>query len=206
MEYRVAVRRVLGCAVVLLLAFTACNGGDDDTASPTTTAPSTTTTGPADPYAIPDTIDVAYVQRVIDKLYEIDGDAARVIVREGELVPLAAERLAAVYSPAELDIQLRLWNDALRAGLQGFRDPPGNRGVVVQRLMRVSEQCVSFAATDDFGAVVENPPPPSTNFFALEPKTAARDEGGLNPTPWMVAFDRAPDPASGAEPEDPCAE
>lgn len=186
MEYRVAVRRVLGCAVVLLLAFTACNGGDDDTASPTTTAPSTTTTGPADPYAIPDTIDVAYVQRVIDKLDQVDGEATRIIVREGELVPAAADYLKAVYRGPELDAQLQLWLDDIGDGLDSYRRPPGDVTSAVERILHAAANCIAVATVRDFSATTANAMPPRRTVLTLEPHASNQDPLRLNTTPWMV--------------------
>src|SRR5581483_2350776 len=55
------------------------------------TAPTTTT--PADPYAIPATIDAAYLNRVFLALEHIDGDATRLIVANKKLVPEAARHL-----------------------------------------------------------------------------------------------------------------
>lgn len=202
MEYRVAVRRVLGCAVVLLLAFTACNGGDDDTASPTTTAPSTTTTGPADPYAIPDTIDVAYVQRVIDKLYEIEAEAVRLIVAERELVPAAAERLAAVFLQDELNAQLRNWGDLIPSGLDDFRSDPGVVRTTINEVPNASTTCIFVDLTENFDDVAASPAPPGQTYLVLRPKAPAQDPASRNPTPWMIGMDVVS--IDGGAPPDPC--
>jgi len=86
--------------VALLLG--ACSGsgaGSDGAASalpsatssrPAATAPAaapgpTTTTAPADPYAVPEVIDAAYVNRVLAALYAIDGDTTREVLATGRV-------------------------------------------------------------------------------------------------------------------------
>jgi hypothetical protein len=51
--------------------------GTTTTTRPTTTS-TTTTTEPEDPWAVPDQIDEAYVQRVLTELYRLDGEARRI--------------------------------------------------------------------------------------------------------------------------------
>ena len=67
------VRRVLRRVVALALLLTACSSGHRVPTAQVRPAPPTT----ADPYAVPAVIDIAYVNRVLAALDQVDGDATR---------------------------------------------------------------------------------------------------------------------------------
>jgi hypothetical protein len=189
--------------VLLLVLLAACSKGGGGATAPTTvrTLPSTTTT--TAPFAIPAVIDEAYVERVLNALNKIEGDAARVIVREQAVVPEAAAILRAVYLRAELNDQLRLWNDAIEKGLDALRDPPGDRRTAVHRVLSARPECIFVEVRDDYSAVLDAPQPPAPNFFALAPRSAEQDAAARNPTPWMISLDQVS--SDGAPPVNPCA-
>jgi len=191
MEYVPLVRRGLGCLVALTLVFGACNRDTDEPSPPRATSTSTTTTAPADPYAIPDTIDVAYVQRVIDKLYEIEAEAAAEIVANKELVPSAAEKLRSIYAVDELNAQLRAWGDIVSGDeLNSFKNPPGPVEVSVVRIGTATATCVRVETLEDATPTAVSPQTPYSNFLRL-----IRAAPGQNPTPWVIAEESLEAPA-----------
>ena len=189
-------RRVLGCALLLGLMAAGCSDGDGGSSGgPRATVPkASTTTAPADPYAIPDTIDIAYVQRVLDKLYEIEGDAVRIIVAERALVPAAVEKLQAIFLADELNAQLDGWTDIIREGeLTTFASDPRAVSVVVRQLPEVTASCISIRTTEDPSAGASTPQEPYANLVSLGRKSDAQDRGRANPTPWMIARELVPE-------------
>ena len=206
MTYRLRLmRRGLGLVVVLaMLVGAACKGSDETANRPRatvpTTGPPTTTTAPADPFAIPATIDEAYVERVLAELDRIDGDATRAIIANGDFVREATDALAAVYHEDELNAQLDLWNDEIRAGLTGYRRPPGNVHTEVTTLLASTRECVFAEVTRDYAETAEIAAPPRRSFVALRPGS---DPKGLNRTPWKISLTSVP--ADGSTPPNPCA-
>ena len=94
MVRRTAIQAVL--AALALTAPVACSSGSDK-AGPTATvatepAPTTTT----DPYAVPATIDVAYVNKVLAGLDAAVGDVTLLVVRTRTLTQEAYDRLKAI--------------------------------------------------------------------------------------------------------------
>lgn len=195
MEYVSGVRRVLGCVLGLSLALTACNSDDEEGAAPprATVATATSTTTPADPYAIPATIDVAYVQRVLDKLYEIEAEAAAEIVREREIVRTAAEKLASIYFEYQLNQELRDWQRLLRS------DPtelsPARLEVKTRELRRADTTCIIAAVELDSRSRFPATDAVSLLDTVLIPKGSSQLEHELNPTPWVIRLQAAGGPA-----------
>src|SRR5581483_6015068 len=107
---------------------------------PTVPATAPTTSTPADPYAIPATIDTAYVDRVLKALDHVDGDAARIIVASRQVARDASDRLAAIYSGDELVAQTNAWLDLLDR-LNDVKNPPGDRVTTTKRLIAAHPTC-----------------------------------------------------------------
>jgi hypothetical protein len=182
-------------ALAVALVLGACSDGDGDgrrdqsratvpTAPSTTSAVTSTTAG--DDFAVPATIDVAYVQRVIDELDRLDGEATRLIVESKELVLPAATYISAVYAPDELNVQLGLWADEVNDGLERYRRPPGAVVTTVERLVRSEQSCVIAEVRRDFSRVATDTEAPRVSFMTLEPRRDNQDRGRLNRTPWMI--------------------
>jgi len=146
--------------------------GSDDAVTTTTSIPqqSTTSTTVIDVSVIPPNIDVAYVQRVLDVLDEINGGVLRDLLTKRQVTPDMSSRLRAIYNPQELDRQVQALNEQLTRDLSVFKDPPGNRRTVVRRLGTTSGDCVFVEALFDNSAVLKAPnPSPSPTYLALEP-------------------------------------
>jgi len=202
-------------AVVVALAMGGCSGGGSggegaaDAASPSsTTAPTTgraassPTTGPADPYAVPEVIDAAYVERVLAALYAVDGEALRSALDKGAVDAEVIGLLQAIYVEPQLRIEVEALIRAL-GDTSGFKRPPGDRVARVGRLRQVDRRCVIAEAVFDFESVVEQPSPApggETLIIALVPRGSA--EGTPNPTGWSISD--AEYIRTGEEPEQPC--
>jgi hypothetical protein len=193
----------VGALMLLSLALAgACSGRSGGSSSPTTlrTLPPTTTT--TTPYAVPTVIDEAYVERVLNALNKIEGDAMREIVNAEDLVPPAAEKLRTIYLRAELNEQLRVWNQAVVDGFTGYRHPPRDIKTRVESLPVKSPTCIEATTIDDLSSVGAASAPERRHQVVLRPRDEAQDPQKLNPTPWMVALKLL---ASSATRKNPCA-
>jgi len=195
---------VMAAAVVVGMATGAC-GASSPRATTSATVPATVaSTNPTDPYAVPATIDAAYLNRVFAALDHVEGDASRIIVAKRALVPDAAERLSAIYGSDQFTLQTNAWLDLVDRGLAGFRDPVGDRRTTATRILSLSTACIFVATSRDYSAVDASPPPPKVEFVSLRPADVAKDPSDLNPTPWIISwqgFNR-----DGTEPPNKCAD
>ena len=152
------------------------------TRTPLTTA----TTAPADPYAVPATIDVTYVQRVLDALDAIRAPVvAELLAIRSVSLPMA-RRLAAIYNPEEHDRQVQLMESQAGRDLSVFKDPPGVRRTIVKRLLSARPDCISMEVEFDSSAVLKNPAPPTPTYLALQPTEPSSDPANVNPTPYSI--------------------
>ena len=191
-------------AMALGLALVGCSGGDDGTdlgpaasaptASPaastiaTDPAPTTATVG-ADPFAIPDVIDAAYVNRVLAALYAVDGDLLRLIVAERMIGAEVITKIGDIFGEPQLSRELRLLPDLLEGDPGRFRNPPGDRRVLVASMITVRRDCILALVESDFSAVVHSPEvkdPATVGLMALVPTPARIRAREVNPTPWYV--------------------
>jgi hypothetical protein len=193
--------------VLVSVLAAACSGSGDTSrgASPTVREEAPTTTAPVVPVdQVPAVIDVAYVQRVIDALDHVMGDAVRELV--AARVPNRAfyERLRAVYLDPEFQrVQTDFGADAA-AGLKDLREKPGDPITRVERLITATQECIWVADTRDFGAVLRVDPAEETKrgFLALGRRKPELDPSNRNMTAWMIGFDGRR--LSGEEPTNPC--
>lgn len=206
-------RKRLLLVVLVGLVLAACSdgsdgsGGDNEPAAVSTTTAAvraTSTTVSADPFAIPEVIDAAYVNRVLAELYRISGDLVRKILATGEITIGDLAFLRAIYNDPQFDAQAQGLPRVLEQRTT-FKVPPGDRRVLVKRIMRTEPACVLVEVHSDFSSVLINPPagsPNETSFLTLEPTQTAADEDGLNPTPWSIGY--AVVLETGQAPRSPC--
>jgi len=197
---------VLALSVGLALVGCSGAGGDGDgtaasastssvpTSSPAASttagvsAPTTTTVG-ADPFAIPEVIDAAYVNRVLAALYAVDGDITREILRTGTIGMHALSRLGAIYAEPQLSLEVEGLPTVLEGERSRFRDPPGDRRFDVRSLHKAGTGCVVALANLSLVEVAITPPTLAANeayLIALVPKKPQSDPEELNPTPWII--------------------
>jgi len=204
-----SLKRGVTAVLVGVLAGVGCSGrGDDATrAAPATvrTEPATTTTSVFPVDQVPAVIDVAYVQRVIDALDHVMGDAVRALV--AARVPDRAfyERLRAVYLDPEFErVQADFGRDAAE-GLNDYRASPADPSTHVDRLITGNDECIWVADTRDFGPFLNFVPADDAKrgFLAFGRKRSELDLATRNPTAWMIAYDGRR--LNGEEPRNPCA-
>jgi hypothetical protein len=180
-----------------LLAGACSGGGDDPGSSATPSAPSSTatsaaspsTTAPADPFAIPEVIDAAYVNRVLAALYGVVGDAVRDVV-QNRTTERAVRHIGDVYTGDQLEYELENLVQVLKDDPTIYRQPPGDRRVVVQTLMSTRADCIVALVQSDFTDVVVAPAPQNpaqVGLIALVPASREVQLRGVNPTPWSIA-------------------
>jgi hypothetical protein len=150
---------IAGLGVLAVLGVLAAGCGDDGGGAAaerttTTVAPAvTTTTVPEDPWAVPEEIDEAYVQRVLQELYRLDGDVRRVAVREGGVTEEVIELVQALYVPEEAVWRLNELVEGSASGFEGVLRPPGDIAVRAEEVVRIRTECVVVRAAHDFSAV-----------------------------------------------------
>ena len=103
---------MLGLRLLLALAVTllaACSSEDDagPTATVPTAPPETTTTTFS--YAVPEKIDVAYVERVMEALDHLDGEASRRVAQMRRFDEEFFKYYVAIYNPKFFDLVQQGW-------------------------------------------------------------------------------------------------
>ena len=140
---------------------------DSETPSPTRTA-----TGTADPFAVPDGIDVAHVQTVMDELDPVWGEMMDGFARAESLeAPEGVERAAALFTPSWASQYLRLvqkGNESDPAGWGAYANPVGAPVTTVRELVRADGQWVVARVLRDLSAVfAEGGGDPDPSWFVL---------------------------------------
>ncbi len=195
--------RRLAVALALSALLAACSGGTVAAPPPssTTEPPPTSTSSTTEPatttstslgFDKPATIDVAYVQRVLDEIYRLEGDAARHLY--ANKVPDAEfnERLEAIFGDPELsDAKTSFGRDAAER-LSNFTEPPGDPIVKVLSIVDSAPDCIVAQATLNFTALYKRTAPASPTVLI---QLLAGSVEPLNPVPWGVV---AAGPASPA--------
>jgi hypothetical protein len=179
----------------------ACSGGSRSggTAGPTvpeerstTTSSSTSTTLDPAAYAVPETIDQAYVQRVVSAYDHVLGDAIRALKRDGGLSDDFLKHLLAIYTEPEFEFQQKAWREAIATGrVQRTSENPGDPQTTVGELSEATPVCIIARADRDNRANFTGTPieSPQDEYVVLVRKNPNRDPLALNPTPWVMAFD-----------------
>jgi len=173
-------------------------GGPSSSASAATTsaarAPTTSTTAvAADPYAIPEVIDAAYVNRVLAALYKVDGDAVREVLASRTVGAAAITKQSQIFSGDQLAIELRNLALVTTDDPSQYQSPPGDRRAIVDALVLATPTCIVALARSDFSDVIMAPAPddPSgVEVVVMAPAPPAVRIIGINPTPWSITLAR----------------
>ncbi|MEX1177159.1 MAG: hypothetical protein WEB09_01740 [Nitriliruptor sp.] len=197
----------LVCSVALLGA---CDSNDPEPAPISAdgdAAPSTEPVSepepsePDDPFAVPDEIDVEYVQRVVDELFRIQGDAYRAAVEAdiepGEPVPTEfLDPLRQISADGEYFARLgALMQQSADAGFADLVDPPADREFEVEELFSAESDCIVASGDVDFTVTAANPDQPTLlHNYVLVPSDR-------NPTGWAIRTSTAV--VEGFEPLEP---
>lgn len=197
-------RLAAGLLVVGLAAACLAGCGSGDSAADGPTATLGTAPPVTDPYALPEVIDAAYVNRVLAALDQAVGDVVRIVVSTRTLSPEAIERLQAWYLGDALQLKFGNFQRDIFNDFTMYRQNPGNKKTVVTSLITARPNCIFAEVSRDFSAVGANPDPNlSRQWTALVPANRNKDVGYYNPTPWMLTYDGFREDLS--QPPDPCA-
>lgn len=192
--------RVLAVAAVLGAALLTACAGDGRAASPGPTVPTepevaaTTTSTTTLSYDVPETIDQAYVQRVVSAYDKVLGDAIRILVRDRGVTEEFLKHLLAIYTEPEFEVQQRLWIESSQTGgLERRKDVPADPGTAVLQVVEATRTCVITRVDRDFGPTFrdgeQEVDPPEDDYIVLVQKRPGRDPLMVNPTPWVMSFD-----------------
>ncbi|CAA9269444.1 MAG: hypothetical protein AVDCRST_MAG76-3300 [uncultured Acidimicrobiales bacterium] len=185
--------------LAMLLLVTGCrnaSGGVGTTTSvppPSTTATTvvqpTSTTQPS--FEVPAVIDLPYVQRVLETIYHLDGEAARHVY--SKKVPDAElnARLEAIFGDPALSEARRVLGENAADGFVRFANPPGDAKVRAVEIIQATPTCVIIRADLDYGPQFKEPRPRQPEATI---QLGRADVLPLNPTGWGVAFAGVPDP------------
>ena len=169
------------------LLFGACRGKDEPL-GPIGSVPQGTTT--TNPYAVPEVIDEAYVNRVLAGLDRVVGDIVRIVVATKTIPPEAVERLRTVYLGDLLQLKIDLFQDDMFDYFRSYRENPGNRKVTVTELIAASPSCIFAEVRKDISAVTSDPNPDiSTQWVQLVPLDQTVDPNDFNPTGWGFEYE-----------------
>lgn len=151
-------------------------------APPTPTATPAPTPTPTDPYAVPTPITPAYAERVINRLYEINGDAARLSFEAGVVTPEARLLLESIYNEQYVDQTEQSLLREIAVPRPEVRRPPGNVTMVVKEVRASSSTCITAVGLRDLSGTLMDPPDRSgsTDLVRLEVSTT-------NPTGWRIS-------------------
>jgi len=153
--------RTVAASLALALVLVACTGGTKSPPPPTSvttqpvpvdTAPATSapTTSTLLDFERPIAIDVPYVQRVLDEIYRLEGEAARYIYAKG--VPDAEfnARLEAIFGDPALEATKSLYGQGAAQRFDTFANPPGTPKVKVRSVVEATAECILVTASLDF--------------------------------------------------------
>ena len=190
--------------LVLAALLAGCDGGSgkgpESTLPP---PPPSTTTTTIDVTKVPATIDVAYVQAVMNSLDKVTGDMVRTLV--ANKVPNAEffALLQAIYDEPQFGVEQSDYGNYAALGLRQLSMSPGNPTSKVKRILDTSANCLVAEIDHDYGPIFREPPPEDEGgFIQLRSKKSERDPAGKNPTTWAIVADI--DAQDAKIPQDPC--
>lgn len=191
-------------AIALVATLAACSGGGDKEATGATVPASLATTTTTDPYAVPQVIDTAYVNRVLAAMDAGIGEVVRIIYRTREMRAEVYDRLRAFYAEGNtLKLATESLQDDLLDDFEGYKPNPGDTHTAVETLITVRSDCIFLEAARDFSEIGTNPNPANSQLWlGLKPLDQKRDIGEYNATGWMIVYEGyAP---GRRQPTDPC--
>lgn len=209
--------RTIALFVSAALLAGACGSGEEPdtptasvpvaTAEPTTTAAATDApTEAADPFAIPDEIDEAYVERVLEELSTTLARAVALTVEEGEVNAKVRRELASSYRAEKA---LPGIVAAIRNAVRGtkprelFNRNAQGIDMLAVDLVTGSSSCIWVEVRQDLSDLFQQEVDPFKAYYHLQTKRSGEDPQGRNATPWMIVAEVRPR-NDGKEYRDPC--
>lgn len=152
------VTQVRRSVAVLLLFLAACGRSQPPPPSdpidplPTdalpTTVPATTSTSVG--FETPSIVDAPYVQRVVDELFRLEGEAARYLYAKKQPDAEFNARLDAILGEPALATAKTFYGRGAAEGFTNFANPPGNPKAKVQTVLEATPECILVRASIDF--------------------------------------------------------
>lgn len=185
--------------ILLLAGCTASSGGGALPATTTTLLPPLETTTSVAPtsstvaaaFAVPAVIDLPYVQRVLEAIYHLEGEATRHAYDMRGPDAESDERLVAILGNPSLANTKKILRDNAADGFRVFADPPGDPRVRAVEIIQATSTCMVIRADLDFGPQFkEHRPPQPRSVIQLERAEVLP----YNPTGWGVVVAGAPNP------------
>lgn len=193
------VRWLLALALAGLLV--ACDGNSSGDPEPTL-PPTPPTSVPIDVSKVPPTIDVPYVQAVMNALDQRTGDAVRVFVAQRGPNKEWYETFRAIFEDKAFDLAQSDFGRYAVNQLRPLRTDPGNPTTTVSRILDSTTTCIVAQIDRSYGPIFTTPPGSTAGYVQLATKRPINDPGARNPTTWAIIADIN---AEGAQiPEDPC--
>jgi hypothetical protein len=192
-------------ALLVFAALVAACGGKTSTAKGTATVPQATTST-SDPgsgsLVRPATIDVAYVQQVIDRLDVLYGDAFRALEADRAVTDRVKQLLSDAFAGHSLDGKTGDFTREVQAGFTLVRPNPGNPRTAVLALLSSSPSCLFVKTRRSLADVYRPGFDTAFEFVFVGFRTAPPSPDGQNRTGWKVVLDGAR--RDDTAPDDPC--
>jgi hypothetical protein len=173
----------------LLIATASACSSPSHAADPRPAPAPASTTVPANPYAVPPVITVAYVDSVLKALNHVYGNAERLEKATNSVNASAVADLRSIYSGPQLDTELQVFQEALSGSLGEVRPDPGDRVFAVTDLESSNSSCVAAVVDASYSAVDLSSSSPKLASVVLQTKRANAESGSLNPTPWAITYE-----------------
>ena len=183
--------------LILCLAAACGRAAGPERATTTTSLPEvsivepTTTTTSASSFEVPAEVDRAYVQRVLETIYHLDGEATRRAYASKSIDLEVVARLRAIFAGSRLAKAKEVLAENAVEGFVRFADPPADAFVRVVELIQVTARCMVVRADLDYR-------PQFKGELSPEPQAVIQlrrfDVLPFNPTGWgvVVAGDHEP--------------
>ena len=158
---------------------------------------------PTDPYAVPDVIDEAYVERVLEALGRSYAAAIAEVARAGELTGRAKSLIEATHGPEAAKDTIKAVRRINRQRPDLFNPDARTIAYDVLKLESATSECIfALVEVDSSDLQRRGGRARIEEYFWLE-GAPIRDLQS-NPTPWVIVAEKRP-PGSGEEFADPCA-
>jgi hypothetical protein len=151
--------------------------------------PHASTTVPADPYAVPPVISVAYVNSVLEALNHVYGNAERIEKQNSAVTTSVITDLRSIYVEPQLDAEIQIFHQALGGSLSQIRQDPGDRVFDVSALRSQSPRCIAATAEASYAGVDVSSSSAQVVSIVLRANTVSSQGKSLNPTPWMISYE-----------------
>jgi len=167
------------------MALVGCSSPEEDAPFPIQEMPSVAPTTTTVPYEVPETIDSAYVQRVVERLEEVRAAVLRDNLASRQFTDRDRERFEAIFADPALDFQMHLWRRDAHLPIPNVKENPDPAKYSIDRIVSSSADCIWVKSTID-GKHNRTDDAPATQVLDLVLKRYPHDES-INPTPWVLS-------------------